>query len=320
MTAYLGVRNQGSTWRIPFDTAAADGGAEGFSATIEAADFDIYKDGSATQRSSTSGFSVDEDFDGVTGAHRFSADLDDDADAGFYAGGAWLECLFSPDETVDGQTLVKWIGCCDLEPDWQAHQRKLPQYLGGGPLGASGSHSTSVIDMTGVLDADTQADAVKGVVFAVRQASGDDRPEFVVATALTATTLLMSIELLGTSGGTLSFTPAAGDQVWPVGVVDRAYLDKQRSIPAKNSAFSFDFKMVDETDFVTGEAGLTVTAEVSQDGGAFGAAAGTVTEIGSGWYEFAAAAGDMNMNKGIFRFTATGAAPTEVPIITDGGV
>lgn len=94
----------------------------------------------------------------------------------------------------------------------------------------------------------------------------------------------------------------------------------QRSIPAKNSAFSFPFKMVDATDFVSPEPGLSVTATVSKDGAAFAAAAGTVTEIGNGWYEMPASAADMNAGRLIFRFTATGAAPTEIPITTDGGV
>src|SRR5690606_18533815 len=36
----------------------------------------------------------------------------------------------------------------------------------------------------------------------------------------------------------------------------------QRSVPTKNSAFTFTFKMVDATDFATPETGLTVTATV----------------------------------------------------------
>jgi len=80
------------------------------------------------------------------------------------------------------------------------------------------------------------------------------------------------------------------------------------------------FKMVDATDFVTAETGLTVTAQMSQDGSVFGAAAGVVSEIGSGWYEMAATAADINANRVVLRFTAHGAAPTEILIITDGGV
>lgn len=94
----------------------------------------------------------------------------------------------------------------------------------------------------------------------------------------------------------------------------------QRSVPTKGSAFTFNFKMVDATDFATPETGLTVTATVSKDGAAFGAAGGTVTEIASGIYKFAASAADMNANYITFKFTATGAAATFVSMITDGGV
>lgn len=115
-------------------------------------------------------------------------------------------------------------------------------------------------------------------------------------------------------------TKAELDVLGTSALATQATVLTQRSIPTKNSAFSFPFKLVDETDLVTGETGATVTNQVSKDGAAFGAAAGTVTEIGHGWYEMAGSAADMNADRLIFRFTATGAAPTEIPITTDGGV
>lgn len=87
--------------------------------------------------------------------------------------------------------------------------------------------------------------------------------------------------------------------------------------PLKNVALSdIPFKMVDATDGHTGETLLTVTAEVSKDGAAFAAAAGTVTEIGSGDYHFDATAADMNADVVLFKFTATGARNAEVAIAT----
>lgn len=79
--------------------------------------------------------------------------------------------------------------------------------------------------------------------------------------------------------------------------------------PLKNIALSnIPFYMVDATDGVTPEAGLTVTAEVSKDGGtSFTAAGGSVVEAGSGAYWFNATAGDMNADVVIFKFTGTGA-------------
>jgi len=52
------------------------------------------------------------------------------------------------------------------------------------------------------------------------------------------------------------------------------------------------FLMVDDADHVTGKTGLTPAVTLSKDGGAFGAAAGAVTEIGNGWYALAGNATD----------------------------
>jgi hypothetical protein len=55
-------------------------------------DIKVYKNGSTTERASTSGFALLDtdgiDFDGVTGLHGFSIDLSDNSDAGFYAAGS----------------------------------------------------------------------------------------------------------------------------------------------------------------------------------------------------------------------------------------
>jgi hypothetical protein len=79
--------------------------------------------------------------------------------------------------------------------------------------------------------------------------------------------------------------------------------------PKKNTALSdIPFYMVDSTDHVTPETGLTVAAEVSQDGGAtFSAAGGSVTEATNGLYWFSATADDMNGDVIVFRFSASGA-------------
>lgn len=50
--------------------------------------------------------------------------------------------------------------------------------------------------------------------------------------------------------------------------------------------------MVDSTDHVTGETGLTPTVTISKNGGSYGAAAGAVTEIGNGLYSLAGNASD----------------------------
>ena len=86
---------------------------------------------------------------------------------------------------------------------------------------------------------------------------------------------------------------------------------------AKNVALSdIPFYMVDSTDHITPKTGLSITEEVSKNGEAFAAAAGTTTEIGNGAYGFDATAADMDADILVFRFTATGADPQLVTIKT----
>ena len=85
----------------------------------------------------------------------------------------------------------------------------------------------------------------------------------------------------------------------------------------KNVALAnFPIKMVDATDYATAETGLTVTATRSLDGAAFGACANAVSEVASGWYKINLDAADLNGDTVVLRFTATGAAPREVVLIT----
>jgi hypothetical protein len=85
----------------------------------------------------------------------------------------------------------------------------------------------------------------------------------------------------------------------------------------KNTAWSdFTFGMVDSTDHRTPKTGLTISAYVSKDAAAFAAIAGTVAEISNGIYQLDAAAGDMNGDMVIFRFTATGADDTFTTVKT----
>lgn len=103
------VRDQ--TLHFIYTLNDGSGGAIDPSDAFEAGDFRIYKDGSATQRSSTAGFTVANTFDTVTGLGQFSVDLSDNSDAGFYEVGSTYEILLVPDtETVDAQTVVAKIG------------------------------------------------------------------------------------------------------------------------------------------------------------------------------------------------------------------
>jgi hypothetical protein len=78
--------------------------------------------------------------------------------------------------------------------------------------------------------------------------------------------------------------------------------------PQKNIAMAdLQFYMVDSTDHVTPETGLTITAQISKDSGAFAGCANAAAEIGNGWYVIDLTATEMNADSIILRFSATGA-------------
>jgi len=85
----------------------------------------------------------------------------------------------------------------------------------------------------------------------------------------------------------------------------------------KNQALAgFTFVLVDSTDHVTGKTGVTVTAQRSIDGAAFGPCANAVVEISAGAYKIDLAAADLNGNSILLKFSGTGADTRFVEIIT----
>lgn len=83
----------------------------------------------------------------------------------------------------------------------------------------------------------------------------------------------------------------------------------------KNTALSgFAFPMLDASDDPA--TGLTVTGQVSKDGGAFGNLTNAVSEISAGAYKVDLAAGDTNGNDLLFKFTATGAKTLFLKAVT----
>lgn len=79
---------------------------------------------------------------------------------------------------------------------------------------------------------------------------------------------------------------------------------------------SFPFVMFDATDHVTPKTGLTVTAQRSIDGAAFAACANAVAEVSNGAYKITLAASDLNGTNILLKFTATGADPRHILIVT----
>lgn len=74
-----------------------------------------------------------------------------------------------------------------------------------------------------------------------------------------------------------------------------------------STAYPFAFTLVSSIDHTTPATGKTPTVTIRKSGGAFGAPAGAVTEIGSGWYELAGNATDRNtLGECLIHVTATG--------------
>lgn len=104
----LGTVKPGSTIRIPFSTFDKDDGSSITMTNYAAADILVYKDGSTTERSDTTGFTATTDFDGKTGKHLAIINLADNTVAGFFAAGS--EYLVALDAlTVDAVTTGGWI-------------------------------------------------------------------------------------------------------------------------------------------------------------------------------------------------------------------
>lgn len=150
-----------------------------------------------------------------------------------------------------------------------------------------------------------------------------DLPNAVVATG--ANTVIVSL----TAGGTAGFV----DTPTRIELVNYDPSDGQRlgllSLPnananftsglnvisgTKNVASTFDFIMIDNTTG-QGATGQTVTVTIYQDG-VSGTAAGTVTELGNGAYSYAATAADLNANRILFMFNASGCYTQTISIST----
>lgn len=223
----LGVVQQDATIYIPFATRDASGGAVGFSATIEVADFDIYKDGSATQRSSTAGFTIAETFDTVTGLHMLSIDLSDDTDAGFYAAGSTFHVALTPDETVDSQTIAEWIGAFTIESASDKATRRLRELMyPNNEVATTTGNTTTAINLTEVVDSSATADDLINEVLAVGYVGGtyDGLVQLVVVTDYAVTNQLATVEKLG-DGTALDEAVAANDFVWRI---DHAYANTKK--------------------------------------------------------------------------------------------
>ena len=113
---HLGDFSADATVRTLFTTNDSSGGAVAPSTAFEAADVKVYKNSSATQRTSEAGYTMTSPFDSITGLHLIEIDTSENTDAGFYAAGNDYTIILDPsDETVDSQTVVAVLGSFSIE-------------------------------------------------------------------------------------------------------------------------------------------------------------------------------------------------------------
>ncbi len=74
----------------------------------------IYKNNSATQRSSSAGITDTEDFDALTGVHLCNIDLSDNTDSGFYAAGNDYSVVLQA-ATIDGKVINSVLAQFSIE-------------------------------------------------------------------------------------------------------------------------------------------------------------------------------------------------------------
>jgi hypothetical protein len=113
---YLGDFVEDETIRLDFTTNDSRGGAVAPSDAFEAADLKIYKDGNAAQKTTTNGIIMTSPFDSIIGLHHVDIDTSNNTgDIGFWATGSDYKVVLTPDETVDGQTVVAVIAEFSIE-------------------------------------------------------------------------------------------------------------------------------------------------------------------------------------------------------------
>jgi hypothetical protein len=304
----LGTVRPGSTIRIPFATFDKDDGSSITMTNFAVADILIYKDGSTTERASTSGYTATTDFDSKTGRHLIVIDLADNSTADFFAAGS--EYLVAIDAvTVDAVTVGAWvarfrIGYADAILDTTI---------------ATLASQTSFTLTTGPAE----DDALNGLWAVIHDAASAVQLTWVQVLDYTGSTKTVTLAAAG------KFTVAAKDNIsfmnpaplQPTATGDRLTLtsgavNTTSNVKRNQALAGFSFLMTDATSHLPAT-GKTVTVTRSIDGGAF--AAGTLanlTELSNGLYTVDFAIGDLDGKVVILRATATGCDDTFERIIT----
>jgi hypothetical protein len=95
-------------------------------------------------------------------------------------------------------------------------------------------------------------------------------------------------------------------------------LETRRSLRRGQAVNNYEFFMRDTANATAGKTGLSAfTAQVSKDGGAFGALTNSPSEISNGFYKINLAAADLDADQVTLRFAATGALDTFITLVLE---
>lgn len=192
MLVDLGVVKPGSTLRLPFSSFDKDDGSSITMTNFLVADILVYKDGSTTERASTSGYTATTDFDAKTGKHLIVIDLSDDTTADFWKAGS--EYLVAIDAvTVDLVTVGGWIARFRIG-------------YPGAILDTSIATLASQTSFT-LTTGPAENDAIKGRVVLIHNKASAVQAGYAVISAYTGSTKTVTL-----AAGT-TFTAAVGDNI-----------------------------------------------------------------------------------------------------------
>ena len=220
----LGVYPLDDTVRIMFSTAAADGGEENFSATLEQADIVVRKDGSNMTLDALS-IVINAVATGV-----YEIVIDTSVDADFTAGSEYWVYLDASDETIDLQAVSSILGVFWIETALERSLGLMAAIHTNSTVGATGNDTTHV-HLDGITS--TIGDnEINGELLLLYDLSATEY-HYAVVTAFVNTGDLATVESL--QGGVLPFTPANGDSWWRVapGVTSRLATQAKADVNAQ---------------------------------------------------------------------------------------
>jgi hypothetical protein len=206
VSRYYGDLAEDQTLYIPLTTNTGTGGAVAPASAFEAADFIIYKNGSATQKTTTNGVTITSPFDSIVGLHVLAIDTSNDTgDSGFWVAGADYMVVLSPDETVDGETVVSVVATFSIENRGALRFKRSVNGITYGTVGGSPTPTNTTFTASAISPAASVTDQFKGLILSF------DKDTTTAALRGQKTDITAS-----TSGGAFTFTglttmPQSGD-------------------------------------------------------------------------------------------------------------